>query len=741
MADSTSGVSSELFKTIFMNTSIGIVWMDSESFKIKTINPAFLDVFDLDENCIGKSGLDVFPNLIVKDNLDIISDIINNGGKHKHVIQLLKNDAEKSDDVQFFVLEISRVNFENEFGLMITLRQIGERLFFEKRMAESKEKFDYQVAGSLFSKAILIGEDAQIEIANERMILTLGKGYNILGSSIFDLFPELKSQKIAELYKLCLEEETKIFEKCIPIEININGVLKHLFLKFALKPITNKRGDQKAVLLSVLNITDLVLAKQKLYDREALLKHFIENLPVAINVLEGKDFVYRVSNKISESVWGYKIDIGTRVIDTVPGIEERPIFKNLQKVFNEGIQYEKKEHEYVDAKGNTQYINYIFQPIRDVDGNVKYVMTLGYDVSEELKYKKQLRENEKKFKTLAESMPQLVWTADNEGSADYFNSNWYTVTDIQYGENPWGNLEKLLGVSPSEAKVLTAEWYNCIANKKVYEKEMLFNNYKKTGKKHWFLVRAIPIYNDEKMVDSWIGTCTDIDDFKQLQQQKDDFLGIASHELKTPLTSLKLYSQYIGRNLQNIGDTANASVARKMDEQINKLTELIAELLDVTKIQNGRIELKSSKFDFNDLVNEVVEEQQMASRHQILVNAKPVGMIEADRHRLSQVMSNLIGNAIKYSPDADKVVVTAEHLGDKIRFCVQDYGIGIPEEKIEHVFKQYYRVSGEKEHTIPGLGLGLYISAEIIKRSNGNIYVNSERGKGSNFCFELPVKN
>ncbi|WP_374329414.1 ATP-binding protein [Soonwooa sp.] len=741
MADSISDVSSELFRTILMNTSIGIVWMDSENFKIKTINPALLDVFDLDENCIGKSGLDVFPDLILKDNVEIISDIIINGGKHKHVIQLLKNDAEKSDDVQFFVLEISRVSFENEFGVMITLRQIGERLFFEKRMAESKEKFDYQVAGSLFSKAILVGEDAQIEIANERMILTLGKGYNILSSSIFDLFPELKSQKIAELYKLCLEEETKIFEKCIPIEININGVLKHLFLKLALKPITNKKGDQKAVLLSVLNITDLVVAKQKLYDREALLKHFIENLPVAINVLEGKDFVYRVSNKISESVWGYKIDIGTRVIDTVPGIEERPIFKNLQKVFNEGIQYEKKEHEYVDAKGNTQYINYIFQPIRDVNGNVKYVMTLGYDVSEELKYKKQLRENEKKFKTLAESMPQLVWTADNEGSADYFNSNWYTVTDIPYGENPWGNLEKLLGVSPSEAKVLTAEWYNCIANKKVYEKEMLFNNYKKTGKKHWYLVRAIPIYNDEKMVDSWIGTCTDIDDFKQLQQQKDDFLGIASHELKTPLTSLKLYSQYIGRNLQNLGDTANASVARKMDEQINKLTELIAELLDVTKIQNGRIELKSSKFDFNDLVNEVVEEQQMASRHQILVNAKPVGMIEADRHRLSQVMSNLIGNAIKYSPDADKVVVTAEHLGCKIRFCVQDYGIGIPEEKIEHVFKQYYRVSGEKEHTIPGLGIGLYISAEIIKRSNGNIYVNSERGKGSNFCFELPVKN
>lgn len=735
--DLTTQVPRELFESIFMNTSIGFAWINVDDFRIRTFNPALSSFLNLNETDIGRQADVVFPKEIFAANHDAISQVITSGDKYTHVIHLVEENTED----RFFVLEISRLDFEDKYALMLSLRQIGERLYFEKKLAEYKNKYGEQVAGTLHSKAILKGENAKIVIANERMILALGKGHNVLGTSMFKLFPEIKNQKIIELYNRCLEEKVKIFEKSLPVEINFKTGPKTFFLKVALKPIFNESGEFQAVLLSLLNITDLEIAKQKVYDREALLKQFIENVPVAINVVEGEDFVYRISNKASEKVWGFKIELGTRVKDTVPGIEDRPIYEDLQKVFREGILLEKKEHEYTDANGELQYINYIFQPIRDSEGVVKYVMTLGYDVSEDLKHKRQLRENEEKFKMLAESMPQLVWTTDKDGHATYFNSNWYEFTSIKKGENPWGQITCLLGISQSEADHIQKEWEACIQKKQVYEKEMLFDNYKKTGKKHWFLVRAIPVYNEENEIDLWIGTCTDIDDFKQLQQQKDDFLGIASHELKTPLTSLKLYSQYIERNLRSQGDLANANVAQKMDEQINKLTELIGELLDVTKIQNGQIELKTMTFNFNDLINEVVEEQQLATKHKITVNADSVGELEADRHRLAQVMSNLIGNAIKYSPDADEIVVTAERVGDKLRFCVQDYGIGIPEEKIQHVFKQYYRVSGSKEHTIPGLGLGLYISSEIIKRSKGSIYVNSERGKGSNFCFELPVKN
>lgn len=179
-----------------------------------------------------------------------------------------------------------------------------------------------------------------------------------------------------------------------------------------------------------------------------------------------------------------------------------------------------------------------------------------------------------------------------------------------------------------------------------------------------------------------------------------------------------------------------------MDEQINKLNNLINDLLDVTKIQNGKIILNDSEFNFDELVNEVVDEQQMSTSQKISLETEGIGNISGDRNRISQVMSNLINNAIKYSPESDRILITTKLLeNNNVFFSVKDFGIGIPEDKKHRVFEQYYRVSGSKEHTFPGLGLGLYISSEIIKRSGGRIFVNTTEGKGSDFCFEIPKIN
>ena len=216
-------------------------------------------------------------------------------------------------------------------------------------------------------------------------------------------------------------------------------------------------------------------------------------------------------------------------------------------------------------------------------------------------------------------------------------------------------------------------------------------------------------------------------------------MGIASHELKTPLTSLKLYTQYIKTNLEKAGDPKNANVAKRMDYQIDLLTGLINELLDVTKIQKGQMQLNESVFDFDKLVDAVVEEQQMTSRHKLFVSKSSViGEVFADRHRIAQVMANLISNAIKYSPNADEVHISTSVYENQAQFNVRDFGIGIPEDKQSKVFEQYYRISGSKDYTFSGLGLGLYISSEIIKRTGGEIFVSSSEGEGSDFCFRIP---
>ena len=179
----------------------------------------------------------------------------------------------------------------------------------------------------------------------------------------------------------------------------------------------------------------------------------------------------------------------------------------------------------------------------------------------------------------------------------------------------------------------------------------------------------------------------------------------------------------------------------KMDAQLTKLTNLIIDLLDISKIESGKLRFTPDNFWFDDMVKEVVEEmQRITNKHSIKIQGKAHNRIYADRERVGQVVINFISNSIKYSPEADTIIVHIAAAKTHVQLCVEDFGVGIPREKQARVFERFYRVSGPKEDTYPGLGLGLYISAEIIKRQNGKIWVESQKGKGSRFCFSLPIK-
>jgi signal transduction histidine kinase len=178
-----------------------------------------------------------------------------------------------------------------------------------------------------------------------------------------------------------------------------------------------------------------------------------------------------------------------------------------------------------------------------------------------------------------------------------------------------------------------------------------------------------------------------------------------------------------------------------MDKQVDKLSKLIVELLDATKIENGQLQFSKEDFDINGLINETVEEMQRSSiSHKINVELCDTKMITGDRNRIGQVIINLISNAIKYSPEASEILINSAIESNKIKICVQDHGIGIPASKLKIVFDRFFRITGDNRGTFPGLGLGLFISSEIIKRHHGEIFAESEEGKGSTFCFMLPLK-
>ncbi|MEO8820781.1 MAG: PAS domain-containing sensor histidine kinase [Ginsengibacter sp.] len=224
---------------------------------------------------------------------------------------------------------------------------------------------------------------------------------------------------------------------------------------------------------------------------------------------------------------------------------------------------------------------------------------------------------------------------------------------------------------------------------------------------------------------------------QELNNYKDDFMVMASHELKTPLTVILANLHILEMKMEN---DPNKDFLIKTTRQVNKLSSLVTNLLDVSKIQAGKLALNLSLFDMNILIEEISSNlQQTTKNHRITFNNNHKKlMIYADHERMEQVLINIISNAIKYSPESDKIVVDATKKDKYILVDVYDNGIGIPDKDIENIFLRFYRVSGSAS-SFSGSGVGLYISSEIIKHHGGKIWAESEIKKGSVFHFTIPA--
>ncbi len=238
---------------------------------------------------------------------------------------------------------------------------------------------------------------------------------------------------------------------------------------------------------------------------------------------------------------------------------------------------------------------------------------------------------------------------------------------------------------------------------------------------------------------------SDITERKMEEKQKDDFISIASHELKTPVTSIKAYTEILEYIFRTANDEYSASMMSRLNGQVDRLTSLIINLLDTTKIFEGRMDLFTEEIDIGELLKETIEDIKHTSAYHIIrLTTEPSLRLIGDKKRIGQVFTNLLSNAIKYTPagyppvTAD-ILVNAVYEDREIKISFQDYGIGMSSGTLIHLFQRFFRSDNPEHHTYPGLGLGLYISKQIISRHGGDITVISKKGKGSTFTITLPA--
>lgn len=253
-------------------------------------------------------------------------------------------------------------------------------------------------------------------------------------------------------------------------------------------------------------------------------------------------------------------------------------------------------------------------------------------------------------------------------------------------------------------------------------------------------VSAAPIKDRHNQTLAAASIISDITEQKNLEIRKDDFVNMASHELKTPLTSLKLYTEVMHRRLTKKNDKQLADIIKRAQDQLNRLQKLVDDLLDVSRIQTGKLTYTKERFNLSELVNETVEVLgETANSHNIIIEKTPNLQVHADRFRIYQVVTNLITNAIKYSPSNSEIRIQLIKNDSHALVRITDQGIGIPKEEHDKIFERLYQVFKTADKKSPGFGMGLFISKEIIERHKGKIWVESKLNEGSTFCFTLPL--
>ncbi|WP_374948999.1 ATP-binding protein [Mucilaginibacter sp.] len=643
-----------------------------------------------------------------------------------------------------------------------------------------------------YPTAVHVSEDAVIQAANDAMLNTWGKDRSVIGKTLTDALPELKGQPFIDLFKRVWNEGITVSGTDTPANIIVDGRLQTFYFDYEYRAIKNSDGKTFAILHTAIDITNRYLSKKReqelveeltatneeltasneearasneelatineellaateelrlsqeylqslneeLSISEGRFRNLIRQAPMGICLISAGDLaIIEVNDAYLNLVGKQRHELENRTIwDAVPEAAEAyaPV---MNDVIDTGVPYVANEHElYLIRNGVPErvFINFVYEPVRAQDGTVNAIMVIGIEVTELVASRRKME--------VAEQRSRLAVDAAGIG---IFDLDLKTNIPLVSGRfNEIFNLDKAPGkftidaiTHPEDRSKRNAAHEQAIKTGDLFYEARVIH---KDQSVRWIRAQGKVFYDDNQNPEKMLGTVLDITDHKALQQQKDDFISIASHELKTPITSLKASLQLMDRIKDKPGQTMIPKLIMQSRKSIERVSYLVEDLLNVSRLQQTEIHLNKNTFILSQLVNAVANPISIIAKHQIAITGQLELEVYADEHRIDQVLTNFLSNAVKYAPESDLITVDISSNADMVTVSVTDQGQGIPQEKLGHLFDRYYRVD-PSGHQGSGLGLGLYICSEIIKRHNGDIGVKSEEGLGSTFWFTLPL--
>jgi PAS domain S-box-containing protein len=363
-----------------------------------------------------------------------------------------------------------------------------------------------------------------------------------VGRPLFETLPEVK-ESVQELLDGVINTGIPYHGSEVAVPVNRYGMQEMCYFDFLYHPLKEDDGNISGIIVTVTEVSEQVAARKKIEKSESRFRSLIAQSPVAMVVLKGPEHVYEIANSAMLKRWNKSKEelINKKLVEIFPEIKDQKFPALLDEVYQTGKVY--RESEAVsNLKNNGEkalYVDFDYSPLFEADGSVSGVIVSVNDVTEKVEARMKIEESEKKFRLLADSMPQHIWTSDIEGNLNYFNRSVFDYSGLtaeQINKDGWIQI-----VHPEDRDENIIQWTYAIATGKDFLFEHRFRRH--DGVYRWMLSRAIPQKDEDGRIQMWVGTSTDIQDIKEMDQQKDSFLSMASHELKTPVTTIKAYGQ------------------------------------------------------------------------------------------------------------------------------------------------------------------------------------------------------
>ncbi|WP_238482521.1 hybrid sensor histidine kinase/response regulator [Noviherbaspirillum aridicola] len=655
-------------------------------------------------------------------------------------------------------------------GFHCGLVETTNRVLLERERNRQTERLYSLFEQTPSFMAITAGPNHVYELANPAYLQFVGQR-ELAGKSVKEVFPELASQGYLEILDKVYQTGQPFIGRRMEVQLQRqpHAQLDTIFIDFVFQPMRDEHGAVSGIFIEGYDVTEHQrteersrLNEQAARDAARLasteqgrLNALLDAAPVGISFADqsGRIILANAENRRlwgdypqSESVdeygeWkGWWADQSERHGQRVQP-NEWAIARALR---GEEVLGDVVDIEPFGMPGSRRTILLRACPVRNSHDDIVSAVVAQMDISEQVRSEAALRESEAKFRTIADAMPQMVWSTRPDGYHDYYNQRWYDFTGMPVGSTDGASWNDMFHAD-DQARAWKL-WRNSLETGEPYEIEYRLRH--RSGEYRWVLGRALPVRDESGRIIRWMGTCTDIHEHKLNQEalkesdrRKDEFLAMLAHELRNPLAPISAAAELLAM-LPSVDDRTR-QISEVIARHAHHMTELVNDLLDVSRVTRGLAKLEKEPVDIQAVVTEAVEQiRPLAEERGHALNMHfPLekAMVLGDKKRLVQVLANLLGNAAKYTPNGGRVDLNLEADPHRVTICVRDNGIGMTPDLVRSAFELFSQGERTADRAQGGLGIGLALVKSLVELHGGTVGASSQGvGLGSTFTVTLP---